>query len=480
MSLRGPAFVLSNHVSRPYCVPSLASGAPAAPPGLEPAYLQTQEATDRARIVSLDPLYTRWHLDFLTTPIAIDGVALVNSNISPAGYYRFLATDEQDTYHSFLTLAPATLYNASNVTGVVGNIDEAISSPDSSFIGPTTTTNAWDFGVTFANPSVTPRTGTAMAFVVVVAKLIGSPILAYPKMSWVLAESTLDLGTQSWRAVTESAGTGQVFIFPFNPATLAAPSMVNVESQFVCSAGDNGSYAQIDTIRVYYENAALTSRFDTGWLPRPLSPDATDYDGPQPTVNLDYFLPATVTLGQSGSSPLPRLTVMLLDDQADHDPADASYWVFPNSAGLSLIRRFQDGFVDGGVAVAGPALFLERGVPYASAGPQSPVRVENLGGTSLIGNSYGSDTFRVRTLTIELLATRAELQSLKDRIYFRRGNSGAFYFAAEPDIPIEYRTFNSGWWIVRSFGAESQTPMAYDNGDGSLLYSFVLELEEKL
>lgn len=480
MTLRGPAFVLSNHVSRPYCVPSLASGAPAAPTGMEAAYLKTQEASDRSRILSLDPLYTRWQLDFLT-PIDVDAISVVNSNLSPRGYFRIFATDDQDSvYHSFRTLAPASIINSSNVTGAVTNIDEVVSSPDSAFVEPTTSTASWDFQVTFANPASFPRPGTAMAFVIVVAKLFGTPLVAYPRLTWTLRESGSDRGHLSSRAVTVSAGTGQVFIFPFDPADLVDESMNGVECGILGQPGDNGSYFKIDVIRCYCEDSVLTSRFDTGWLPRPLATTATDYDGPQPTISFHQFLPETVTLGQPSATPLPRISVMILDDQTDHDPVDATYWTYPDAASLIALRRVADGYAEAGVAIVGPALFLSTGVPYGSAGPQAPIVVEGLGGTTLIGAAYSSDTFRLRTATVELQVTREELDIIKDRIAYRRGNSGAFYFAAEPDIPAGRQTFNSGWWTLTSMSGETQVAMDYDDGDGTLLYRVTLELTEKL
>lgn len=483
MSLRGSAFILSNHVSRPYSVPSLASGAPAAPAAMGPEWLKTQEATDRSRILSLDPLYTRWQLDFLV-PTDIDAVAAVNLNLSPNGYYRFFATDDGNPAdHSFVTLAPTSVFNTSNATGVVANIDEAISSPDSAFIEPTDPAASWDFQVTFANPAPLPRTGTAMACIVVVAKLFGTPLLAYPRLSWILKESGADRANLSV-PITVSTGTGQVFIFPFDPASLVDPSMAGIESAFSGFPGDNNSYFKADTVRCYCEDSALASRFDTGWLPRSLAATASDYDGTQPVIKEHYFLPETVTLGDPSTG---RITLMVLDDQADHDPVDAAYWGFANAAGLITLRREPDGYVEAGVAVAGPALFLSSGIPYGSAGVQAPVVVQGLGGASLIGQAYGADTFRLRTISVELQVTREELDILKDRIAFRRGNSGAFYFAAEPDIPASRQVFNSGWWTLKSMSGESQLPMAYDydasgqpSASGPLLYRIVLELEEKL
>lgn len=487
MALRGPAFILSNHVARPYCVPSLASGAPAAPADMGPEWLKTQEATDRSRILSLDPLYTRWHLDFLN-PVSIDGISLVNSNLSENGYYRFFATDDQDSgYHGFTVVAPTSIFNTSNLTGVVANIDEAISLADSSFVEPTTTTASWEFHVAFANPAPLPRTGTAMAFVVVVAKLFGVPENAYPKLDWKLRESGASRGHQTWRAVTVSTGTGQVFIFPFDPAALLDESMAGVECEILGQPGDNGSYFKIDTVACYCEDSALTSRFDTGWLPRPLAATASDYDGPQPVINLHHFRSETETLGQPSSTPLPRITLMILDDQADHDPVDATYWSHQDAISLAALRREPDGYVEAGVAIVGPALFLSTGVPYGSAGPQAPIVTQGLGGSSLVGQSYGADSFRLRTISVELQVTRDELDIIKDRIAWRRGNSGAFYFAAEPDIPISRQTFNAGWWTLKSMSGESQMPMAYDydsdgqpTASGPLLYRVVLELEEKL
>lgn len=487
MSLRGPAFILSNHVGRTYCIPAAVNPVTFEPAGMEASYLQTEEPSEKARITTLDPFNTRWYINFLTSSVDVDGLAIVNSNLSPHGYYRFVGNDNQDggNYQTTLETAPSALANTSNVAGVVGDIDEQIVAPDSLFVGPSTTTNTWSLDIQFGTLSAVPKQGTAMAYIVIVAKLFGTPVDAYPVLAWNLRESGVDKGPVTSRAVTVSTGTGQVFVFPFNPADLLDPTMANVECHIVGYTGDGGgggSYFKIDAVQLYYEDIAHTSRFDSGWLPRPLSQDATDYDGPQPTINLEYFLEDTVTLGATTALPQPRVTVMLLDDQADHDPISAAYAAKPDAASVLALRRTPDGFVDIGVAVIGPAVFLSSpsGVPYGSAGPQSPVEVNNVGGVSIVGSSYGSDSFRQRTIIVELRATREELGTLKDRIVFRRGTSGAFYFSAEPDIQSKYKTFNSGWWTVRSFGPESQVPMAYDDGDGTLLYTFNVELEEKL
>jgi len=77
--------------------------------------------------------------------------------------------------------------------------------------------------------------------------------------------------------------------------------------------------------------------------------------------------------------------------------------------------------------------------------------------------------------------TRDELLTLQERLAFRRGYAGAFFFSAEPDIATRRQLFTSGLFTLRSMSAPTRLPsVAYDDGDGTLRFVTTLVMEQKL
>ncbi len=474
--LRGPAFVFSNQVSRPYCV---ASAIIDSPDEMEPERIRNEEPADFARIPSLNMIYTRFRFDFLSGDFPVDVLSIVNSNLSPGGMYRYVSGEDE---HFFVEVAPTAVGSLNNTSFVPDDIGEGIrDGADSNSAGPIAPSQPWWFEVTsWTGAPTNPRTGSRMATFAIFATLFGDPINALPCITCTIKESGVPISEDAVHSRAVTAKDGQYFYFSFDPALLADISLADMSLQVTVSIGDNDSYAEIGTVSLVMEDGDVVFELDTGWLVRPTVSVDADYDGPEPTVDLPAVLPETVSI--SPPSVFTRIVAMLVDDQADHDPVRAGYWdlAYNQSAAVRALRRTPDGYIDGGTAVIGGATFIGIGPLYGSAGPQSPPIVEQLGGSTAGGQSFGVDAYRRRHIIIEITVTRDELDMLKDRLVWRRGLSGPFYFFAEPDVPRNKQVFNSGYVTLVSMSPETQVSMQYDNGDGSLLYTTTLEMEGKL
>lgn len=466
MTLRGSAFILPNMIARSSTSVTAASGA-TVPAGFEASYLQTEEPSDRARISGLDPLYTRWRADFNGLLRDVGGIGLVNSNLSPTGRYRVLSQSNTAPGIHTGTLAPNALAASTNVTGGVTDVDEPVSAPGSNYITPTTTTSNWTARFSFPTPAVPPRTGANMVqfglFVALGGTPPSSPTQSYPGISLALYESAVLKAQLGWCAVTAAAG--QVLIFPFNITQLADATGTNLEV-LVSGFPGTSNYAKLGALAFYYEDSAEVFTYDSGWLSSPLE-GYSDLDGPQPTRSLGVW-PAS-TIDDAGG-----VEVQFMDDQTDHYTSGS-----PDAVQLPKVTQSISGYVELGVVAAGPGVFLSKGFRNGS-GPAGRVLVEERGGNSEGGQTYAADSFRRRGESGELIGTRDEILTIKDRVAWRRGHSGAFFFAAEPDISQARQLFTSGWWTARCGDDRPEPSARYDSGDGTMFWSMSIELEEKL
>jgi hypothetical protein len=461
MALRGPMLLgFPNIVAQPYCtVTTPATAAGLVPAGFEPSYLKTEEPSEKARVATLDPKYTRWDFAFgKTVQRDFDGFAVVAPNLSPWGRYRIVTNT-----HAYVTTAPNNVAASTNVTGAVGNVDEAISSPDASFMTPTTTTSAWSVNLDFATPATAPVTGAGMAMFVLRVLLVGTPVATYPRLLVggrdSLTELPTDLGT---RAITSSTGSGQVLIFPFAPFGPADGSRIGIRIDG--EPGDSGSYCKLEACILYTETVVPAK--DSGWLASPVA-SYSDDDDPPPTISLPYY-PAAAWTSQSGVS------LLIADDQTEHDPDTGGA-----AAGVPIanLLSLPSGYVEAGVFCGGGAL-APRGIRHGG-GPGVEVLVEQRGGTSVAGQTYGADGFRRRSMSWDLMATRDELLALMNRIAWRRGQSGAFFVSAEPDIAVARQLFESFWATAR-VGRAAPLPVRHDQGAGTMPWSAPFDFEEKL
>jgi len=433
---------------------------------------QTDEPSEVSRILTTNPEFTYWNANFQTILRTVSGMAGVNSNLSPNGYYRFLAGTEGVVAPAFQYDTATSIEISSNITGTLTDIDEAISAPDANFILPTNVAAKWSARFAFNTPSPTPTVGAYMAaFVARVLRVAGGDTTFYPRFTAELYESGSLVRVLGSRAVSVATGDGQLLIFPFNPSELAAPNLSNVEARISCTAGagTGSQYAKLNTLALLTDVTGVPSAsypFDSGWIPSPALYYSGESDDPVPQLSFDYF-------PESPWTDISNLMLLVMDDQAVANPNGTSD---SNSIPIGLIPSAPSGAMDLGVFVAGPALVLERG---PQQGPQSSVIIEGYEGVTEGGQTYGSDAFRRRSMTVNLTLNRTEKDALMDGIDWRRGRSGAIYVNLDPNLDEQHREFTAGWVTVVEAGAAIQMPAAYDAGD-LMLFTKQVTMEERL
>lgn len=446
---------------------SLVAGTTATPTGMGPANLATEEPSEVARIATLDPRRTYFKVSGAGGALTfdIDGAALVNLNLSPGGYFRFI-----DNTPSTTTAAPTSIAASSNITGVVGDVDEAItnadgtSASDSAYIAPTVPTSQWSARFAFTPTYATPKAGAARTVVVLRVARVNSGGAYYPSIRcelWGGGVKKMDLGA---RALTEA---DQVFAFPFDAGDAAFTPGDAIHVKIISNASVIGGdpYAKLDTISLEYETSNPGS--DSGWQ---ASPFVADGNAVAPTKSVHYFWTST----QAGRQ---VLTAWVLDDQSQHFDTSVS-----DSTGISVtqVSIKPSGYFQAGCFVAGPALFLTRS-PRVS-GQSLRVIVEERGGVTEGGQTYAADAFRRRAASIDLVLTQDEADALMDGLLWRRGHAGAFYVALDADVAATYQRFSAFWATLKEAGDLTQLPV---KGAGSITvanraYALSLTLEEKL
>jgi hypothetical protein len=454
------------------------NGVVSIPTGMEPLYLGTEEPSDKARMLSIDPKNTQWVFSTGGIPRIINGSALVGHNLQAGSQVRFLGHSYSDlTSLSLLQKAPNAIASSTNATGVVGNVDEQLSFPDGLVIAPTVTTNPWD--VRFSWPTFTPnfpKLGASMACFsvemnVVYVGLGATAPVTLPKVTvqlWENGSLVLDLGYRGV-AVGSTSPTSQIFTFPFNFASLANPDGRDLECKVLCTPGTSfsgSSYINLEAITVYYESQLSVdySDWDSGWL---IIPGDTRPSPSQPTKSFHY-IPAVPWTNVSA------MVVLIRTDQTVHNP------LITNS-----------GTIVAGTIAANPNMYIDIGIwcmgdgITCSLGAKNDLKyftpmAQNLNqGQTIFGQTYAADEFRWRAgEPINLIVTRDELKVLQDQLGWRRGHSGAFYVALEPDVDIGYQTFSSAWCTLVSMSAPQELG-AYRQ-DGQMQYTLTIQFQEKL
>lgn len=424
MPRRGPGFFVGSLIKAPYC--TVAAIDPTfEPAGFEATFLKTEKPSDTARITTTDPLKTSWSAT-LTKGSDRDVLAtvMVNSNISPWGLYRY-----SSAAIDWEVLVPTSIISSTNATGSASDVDEPVSSLDANYMLPTNTALDWTVRLGgYVTPSVGP---TQKIFVVVSAILIGVPIAIYPKLSVTLLQSGTVVEVLGNRAVTSTSD--QTFIFSLDVAALLDPTGANIRIQTSFDKGDGGSYGKLGTAIVYVEGTPPA--LDSGWILSPISDHSEDDDIP-PTTDLPFYV--------SSAWNSTTFFASIVDDQVEHSPDVGSAL-----SGIPINNveqdKWYDGFIEAGVWFAGDAIFLSIGMTTSDKGPKSSITVEDISDVSIGGQDRATDMFLKKRCRIDFVATRDELKQLQQRLAWNRGKSGAFYFAAEPDIALKYQLFTAFW-----------------------------------
>lgn len=469
-----------NHISQPYS--TLSSTGTGEPAEMGPEWLKTEEPSDRSRKTTLDPLHTLWKADFNNLALRLDGFAVINHNGENGGQFRFIASDLPFNYTQQVLL-PSALVGSSNCSGTAADIDEAINSPDGSTIGPTSPSSQWSTYIDFPTPPLPPSTGPSRAAFVVVARRAftggatsGNAISA-PTLSLRLAAGNgvtyaLSLGS---RPVMKTAVSGQILIFPFNPADLYAATGVstaaNLQCQVVATTATHAagnSYILVDALACYYEDStSATFTNDSGWL----TISGHSFTQPlDPTRTLHWF-PSSAWTG------ITTAYLLFRGDQTQHDPPTTDL-LFEVPA-LSVVQS-PPSFVEAGVWCGGEKIEPAHGIRKGS-GPLSRTSSANLAGLTAGGQSFGADSYRRRsTDTLDLLVTRAEADRLTKEIAFRRGSTGAFYVALDPGADADFQSSIAWWATLKPDGLSAAVPAGRYKPGGTMLFHQSISLDEKL
>jgi hypothetical protein len=494
MANRGMAFLLSDIVSKSYCTPSVPVGG-TEPAGLTSINLQTDEPSEIARITSLDPNASQWKFTLSTGLYKnVDAVCAVNMPLSPYGKFRVMGNCGPSGYLTFVEVAANSIVSSTNRSGALTDIDEVIASPDGLYMSPTVTTSAWAVNLGFGTPSSTPVVGAYRQMFVLRLQLFGTPTNFYPTVSAIVDQGGTTIASFAPRAVTTSAAGGQIIILSFDASAFLVASGSNVHLQLSFTPGDNSSYIKMDTAR-WYTDATISAiggapfpLYDSGWQDSPTG-YYTDEDPISPTVTLQYFAPSTwgsEPIGVHSNKGVNVLTLAIQDDQIDHAPY--VYTGSPGGVPATIANLWlPPGYVQTGLVRGGTCIFFGTSSVGSTSpssgiqrpGPGSGILVNELGGRTIGGQSYGADAWRLRQGDpINIIGTRDEILTLQNRIAWRKGHAGPFFAAMDPDILPQYQMFSSGFWTLT--GMTAPQPMADNGTTGAALYTTAITLEEKL
>lgn len=461
-----------NETAQSYTVPGTVSSS-FDPAEMGPAWLKTNEPSDRARKTILDPKHTQFGFATSLVPLTVQGLAACNHNVTPGGQIRFVGWG--GTVASVLNIPsatiPSTVIASTNLTGAVTDIDEAIDSPDGLNMGPTNTALPWSVTLRFGSTSGTLNTGADMFALVLRVRRVfvgGSADTAsfLPKLTASLAAPALPLGS---RAVTRSTAGGQLFIFPFRRSDFTSTTDIQATLAFAPGLDLSAAvhYAVLETAAVYYETVTLNSpTLDSGWITWTTDNRAART---RPNQHAHYFPPAAwgnvIAYG-----------VQIRSDQAEHLPRTISTGEIP----AATVPTDPSTFVEVGVFPAGGVIAPEVGVRKGGPGPMGMTAdVTGLSGLTAGGQSYGADAF-VRRVSppLELIVTRDELLQLQNQIAIGLGTSGAFYVAVEPDVAQAYQTATGYWATLK--GMSEPRPLSRYKAGGSMKFTVDLTFQEKL
>lgn len=460
-----------NHTAQAYVL-----AATTGEPGLEPAemgasWLQTDEPSDRARLTILDPYHSQIGFDTNLVPITIEGIAAVNHNVADGGQIRFVGWNGSvpGVINLPARATPSVIVTSSNRTGAATNVDELIASPDGLIMNPTNAALSWSVTLRFTAPTGTINTGADMMAVVVRARRVFTGAGAddprtLPVLTASLAAPAFALGS---RAVTVSAAEGQIFIFPFKRSDFTSLSDLQVKLDFTTGASFSGAqYAVLESVACYYEQVTLnTPTHDSGWI----TVETDSRLARQAPAQHTHYFP---TLPWEG---IIAYAVQFRTDQSTHNPQTTTTGLVAQG----VVPEDPVSFVQAGVLPAGGVIAPGRGVRHGSGPMAGTPEVQMLSGSSVGGQSYGSDAYAYRASgPIEVMVTREELRLLQDQVGFRKGRSSPFYLALEPDVDAEYQMFTAYWATLKSI--TEPRPLGRYKADGSMLFSIEISFQEKL
>lgn len=418
--------------------------------GLPVSRLGTVEPSEVGRILTLNPEHNNILASTVGTiaeEFSWDGVALVNHNLSPWGLWR--QSDARSTIR-----APASgLAGSTNVTGSASNIDEDLDTPDGAVIGPTVPANGWSTRVQFST-SDAMVVGAHMAYFVfwVLGVNVTTVDAAYPQISVDLYENGVFKRHLGARAVTKPSG--QFLIFTFDPSEVSDTSVI--EAFIQCSSYtpplSSTRYINVDAASLGYEDATTPTTLDTGWLTTSLSQLGAASRFSHLPQHDSYFFPASVTT-------IGTQALKIIDDQVDHFEYDQVSHTSYIPA--SMVKYQPSGYIQAGVWVGGPALFLTQGLQGA---PVERIMQTGREGTTEGGQPYAGVVFRRRGFTANFMMTEDEKNELMDAIDWQLGMTEPFYVATMANIDPSRQRFNSGYVVLEELSDVTQMGDQYVEG----------------
>ena len=433
------------------------------PAGFEASYLKTPEPSETARISQLDPTFSWWEADFSQAVRDFYGLATINSNLSPHGYYRYASSST-----AFAGYTPTSIVASTNKTGALSDIDELLSAPDGLYMEPTVITSAWSVTLGFPTPVQSPLVGTANGLIAVNARLFGTLTTKYPKLTVTLLQNGVTLASLGWRAVTSSTAS-QMFLFDFDPSILTDSVGSNISAKLDFSFGSGTGYAKLDTVKLYTMGSGV-SAYDSGHLPSPYRNLITREKVVTPTLSYHY-IPDTPWTG------LSNVELYIVDDQVQHDPPMGTSVTGVPMANVHTPTA--QGYIEAGIFVGGDQLTFETGL--TTDDPEVVgVKIEDVSGYTLGGQSYGASTWKRRTTgPLNIICTREQADLFMRYVPWAKGHSGAFYIVLDPEVDSQYQEFQSFWGSL--VGDVERRPLKGGYNQGSTgRYVISCQLEEKL
>lgn len=490
---------------------SFATDASTTPPtGLEASYLGTDEPSDKAQLPNLDPLHSQWSFNTGGLQVEIGGIAVVNHNLVPGDQIRFVASQylAQPTLYPLYSLAPTSIQASSNITGTVTNVDEPISSPDGLVISPSpspASTMSMRFGWPSFSPSF-PRTDVTACFTVRVklSTLVGGSgsTFSYPTIACELWENGVQKAVLGMKAISYQAISAfngyEVFNFPFGFSQLVNADGRNLECKITLTPGhfptsdQSGGgyfYVSMESITCYYDSASelvyntiisppgsASPVYDSGWLTyyESLLLDDSSPSVKVPQKNLHYF-------------PLPvwaAVTSMAIMFRADRKISNPASFTQAGTAYIPYGARIggTSPNITVGCIPIGKCLTLVEGIPKKSLSLFRVATTQSAGGSTIGGQSFGSDEFRRRVCdSVDIIASEQETELIQHNIAWTRGLSGAFYVAVDPDNgPTDSvkQEFGAAW--VTQTQDMTQPKLLIGGGGAARKYQFTMSLSEKL
>lgn len=413
--------------------------------------LFNEEPSKLFRITEASTYFDKtWVTALCSAASPVDAVVWGNHNAATGATFRIMCYDDGVSLYGCKAVTPDALVSSTNLTGVVGDIDDDPLSPDVNNLGPTVSgldTMALVGFVVFPGGHV-PATGANSQCVLLNVYRNSSSGTA-PKVTVKIYESGVLRGSTSVTNQDVTSVGGEVIRAYWDGALLTDTTGASFEVRVEGTAGSVASVG-IKAIRplMYYMSGTATLLGDSGWQAVPL-PSSDPLWGSTlateqlPMKNIHYVF---------GSQLSGVLSIVItLRDAANSAPMQAGYMI------------------------AGPKLTLTRDAVY---GPVFQVVDPSTRGETAGGQFYGSSFRRKRRLfTTFSSLTSAEAVSLCERIDWLKGKTGAVFVSLFPD-DTTLKQLTSALCVVEDLSELTAAPAVPSSGQTKIFSKSYTWLEK--